>query len=154
MTLTNQQRAIRCQQVLTAYSDDDAYTNLVDFLADAIHWCHVNAHSFTDALEAAVMHFDAERSGDNIQGDINYKATNERNRTMPQSKPDQSEIHRPQLLSMAEKALEAFWQVIVKYYPEAESGDLSPLTTVRLETAVEAAIEEWVWANVPTTTNE
>ena len=24
--------------------------NLVDFLADAMHWCHVNGHSFTTRL--------------------------------------------------------------------------------------------------------
>ena len=41
MTVSNQERAIRCQQAMTAYSDDDAYTNLVDFLADAMHFCHV-----------------------------------------------------------------------------------------------------------------
>ena len=29
MTLTNQERADRCQQAITAYSDDDTFTNLV-----------------------------------------------------------------------------------------------------------------------------
>ncbi len=41
MTPSNQQRADRCQQAITAYSDDDDHSNLVDFLADAMHYCHV-----------------------------------------------------------------------------------------------------------------
>jgi hypothetical protein len=48
MTLTNQQRSDRCAKTLTAYSDDEPYTNLVDWLADA--------------LDSALMHFDAEIS--------------------------------------------------------------------------------------------
>jgi len=78
MTLTNQERAIRCQQAITAYSDDDTYTNLVDFLADAMHWCQVNGQSFRDALDTALMHFDAEMTGDDIIDDFNHPATNER----------------------------------------------------------------------------
>ena len=53
MTLSNQERADRCQQAITAYSDDDTYTNLVDFLADAMHWCDLHGHSFRDALDTA-----------------------------------------------------------------------------------------------------
>ena len=79
MTLTNQERAVRCQQAITAYSDDDTYTNLVDFLADAIHWCHVNGHSFRDTLDTALMHFEAEMTGDDILDDFNHEVTNERN---------------------------------------------------------------------------
>ena len=79
MTLTNQQRAGRCQEAITAYSDDDTYTNLVDFLADAMHFCHVQGHSFQDALDTAVMHFDAETNGDDILDSFNHDSTNERN---------------------------------------------------------------------------
>jgi len=79
MTLSNQERADRCQQAITAYSDDDAYTNLVDFLADAFHWCRVNGHSLSDALDTALMHFEAEMTGDDILDDFNRKPTNERN---------------------------------------------------------------------------
>jgi hypothetical protein len=64
MTLSNQERAVRCQQAITAYSDEDTYTNLVDFLADAMHWCRVNGHSFLAAFETAVMHFEAETTGE------------------------------------------------------------------------------------------
>jgi hypothetical protein len=62
MTLTNQQRSDRCGKSLTAYSDDEPYTNLVDWLADAMHWCHCNAHGIAEALDSALMHFDAEIS--------------------------------------------------------------------------------------------
>jgi hypothetical protein len=79
MSLTNQQRADRCQQAITAYSGDDTYTNLVDFLADAMHWCEANGHTFLDLLGTAQMHFDAEMTGDDILDDFNHELTNERN---------------------------------------------------------------------------
>ena len=78
MTLSNQERAIRCQQAIIDYSDDDTYTNLVDFLADAMHWCHVNGHGFHDALDTARMHFNAELTGDDILNDLNCEQTTER----------------------------------------------------------------------------
>jgi hypothetical protein len=80
MTLSNQERADRCQDAITAYSDDDNYTNLVDFLADMLHFCQFNGHSFPDALDTARMHFDAEINGDDILDDFNHQPTNERNR--------------------------------------------------------------------------
>jgi hypothetical protein len=78
MTLSNQERADRCQQAIDSYSDDDTYTNLVDFLADAMHFCHVNGHCFHDALDTAQMHFDAELADDDILDDLNHEATTER----------------------------------------------------------------------------
>ena len=77
MTLSNQERAFRCEQAITAYSDDDPYSNLVDFLADAFHWCRLNGHSLADAFETAVMHFEAEMRGDDILDSLNHEATNE-----------------------------------------------------------------------------
>jgi hypothetical protein len=56
--------------------------------------------------------------------------------------------------TVAEEALDAFWHVVVQRFPQAQTGDLSPLTAIRLKQAAESAIEEWVWANVPTTTTE
>jgi hypothetical protein len=53
------------------------------------------------------------------------------------------------LKTVADEATEAFWQVVVKHFPSATSGDLSPLTTARLHLAAEEAVAEWVWANVP-----
>jgi hypothetical protein len=55
------------------------------------------------------------------------------------------------LPSITDKALEAFWQAVVEHFPEAATGDLSPLTTFALERAAENAVEEWIFANVPTT---
>ncbi|MBI3408196.1 MAG: hypothetical protein HY040_07555 [Planctomycetes bacterium] len=48
---------------------------------------------------------------------------------------------------LADEALEAFWEVIVKHFPQATSGDLSPGQTMRLQLAAESAILEWVVSN-------
>jgi hypothetical protein len=152
MTLSNQERAIRCQQAITAYSDDDVYTNLVDFLTDAFHWCRVNGHSLADAFETALMHFEAEITGDDILDDLNSKPTNERNQPMTEPKTNQHDQRKQLLRSVTDEALDAFWQVIVQRYPQAESGDLSPWATITLSTAAENAIGEWIDNNVPATT--
>lgn len=60
MTLTNEQRSERCCRAIATYSDDDPRTNLIDWLADAMHWCTCNDHDFADVLDTAQMHFDAE----------------------------------------------------------------------------------------------
>jgi hypothetical protein len=78
MTLSNPEHAARCQQAIDAYTDDDTYTNLIDFLANAMHWCHIQGHSFPDILGTAQMHFDAELTGDDILDDLNNQVTNER----------------------------------------------------------------------------
>ena len=77
MTLSNQQRAARCEQAIAAYSGDDAYTDLIDFLADAMHFCHIHGHSFEHALDTARMHFDAELTGDDILADLNRQQPTE-----------------------------------------------------------------------------
>jgi prephenate dehydrogenase len=60
MTLTNKERITRCEEALNSYSDDDTYTNLVDWLADALHWCRSNKHDMAAAMDTALLHFDAE----------------------------------------------------------------------------------------------
>lgn len=50
---------------------------------------------------------------------------------------------------LIEEALNAFWDVIVKRYPEARTGDLSPLTTMRLDEVARIAVDEWICSNVP-----
>jgi len=50
---------------------------------------------------------------------------------------------------LIEEAIDAFWSVVVKHYPEAKTGDLSPETTIGLVNAAERAVEEWVEYNVP-----
>jgi len=51
------------------------------------------------------------------------------------------------LEAVVEDALRAFWEVIARRFPEAETGDLSPLTSISLGTAAETAVREWVWCN-------
>ena len=57
MTDSNQQRADRFQQAITAYSDVDDYINLVDFLADAMHFCDSTGQDFHIALAQACQHY-------------------------------------------------------------------------------------------------
>jgi hypothetical protein len=57
MTPSNQQRADRCHQGITAYSDGDDITSLVDFLADAMHWCDRTGQDFHLALAQACRHY-------------------------------------------------------------------------------------------------
>lgn len=45
-------------------------------------------------------------------------------------------------------ALEVFWQEIADAYPQAESGDLTPQTTLALESMADAAVEEWIQFNI------
>jgi hypothetical protein len=81
MTPTNQECADRCEKVIAAYSDDDTRTNLIDFLADAMHWCHLKGDDFRDALETAERHFDAETTPDDIAEDVARNDSAERNKS-------------------------------------------------------------------------
>jgi hypothetical protein len=49
---------------------------------------------------------------------------------------------------LADEALDAFWEVIVRHFPQAEFGDLSPEPTIGLHQAAIDAIEEWIQNNV------
>ncbi len=57
MTPSNQQRADRCQKAITAYSDDDDHSNLVDFLTDSMHWADANGEDFHLSLAQACRHY-------------------------------------------------------------------------------------------------
>jgi hypothetical protein len=57
MTESNQQRASRCQRAINAYSDEDDFTSLVDFLADAMHLCDSTGQNFHIALAQACRHY-------------------------------------------------------------------------------------------------
>jgi hypothetical protein len=50
--------------------------------------------------------------------------------------------------ALAYEALDAFWEVIVRRFPQAKFGDLSPERTIRLSDAAADAIEEWISNNV------
>jgi hypothetical protein len=73
---------------------------------------------------------------------------------MTKSKTAKQIAHEQLLHSVTEEAIDAFWNAVVERFPEAETGDLSPLTTIRFDQAAENAVAEWVWANVPSTTDE
>lgn len=51
---------------------------------------------------------------------------------------------------IVDEALEAFWDVVVKRFPEAETGDLSPGATIDLQITAEDAVGEWIANNVTT----
>jgi hypothetical protein len=54
-----------------------------------------------------------------------------------------------EIASLAREALDAFWQVIARHYPQARSGDLSIRRTIALQIAAENALVEWITNNVP-----
>ncbi len=58
-------------------------------------------------------------------------------------------MKHPDIESLAREAEDAFWQVVVKRFPTATGGDFSPEGTLAFETAIEAAIKEWISNNVP-----
>lgn len=51
---------------------------------------------------------------------------------------------------LADEALEAFWDVIVRHFPEAKFGDLSFEQTMALHDEASPAIREWISNNVET----
>lgn len=57
MTEKNDLRADRCERAISVYSADDSSTNLVDFLADAMHWCDSTGQDFHLALAQACRHY-------------------------------------------------------------------------------------------------
>ena len=61
------------------------------------------------------------------------------------------ELSKQRLRSAADEALAAFWEMVVRHFPTAETGDLSPWSAIKLQMAAENAIEEWVDNNVPAT---
>lgn len=62
-TLTNPKRAQRAARSISRYGDDIDEANLIDFLADAMHWCRQYGRDFDYCLRLAREHFDAESSG-------------------------------------------------------------------------------------------
>ena len=61
------------------------------------------------------------------------------------------DLSKQQLRSVANEALDAFWEVVVRHFPNAETGDLSPWSAIELQMAASNAVEEWVDNNVPVT---
>ena len=64
MESDNIQKAHRAGEVLDFYDEIDGTdpdSNVVDLLADLMHYCARTAWNFDSALETARMHFEAER---------------------------------------------------------------------------------------------
>lgn len=53
-------RAERFADILPLYPEDE-HTNVIDLLADLLHWCEANGVDFEDTLRISRMHFDSER---------------------------------------------------------------------------------------------
>ena len=45
------------------------------------------------------------------------------------------------IADLANEALDAFWEVVVRHNPQAKTGDLSPSTTITLTIAAQEGIE-------------
>ncbi len=58
-------------------------------------------------------------------------------------------MNKDVLKRVTDEAMDAFGEILVRNFPEATSGDLSPEITMQLVFAMEAAIKQWVSANVP-----
>lgn len=62
-TMTNPERARRAARSISEYGDDIDESNLIDFLADAMHWCRQYGQDFERCLRLAREHFEAETNG-------------------------------------------------------------------------------------------
>jgi len=54
------ERVQRCREALIAYANDGLFTNLIDLLADAMHFCDESGEDFHYALCVAGKHYLAE----------------------------------------------------------------------------------------------
>lgn len=59
-TMTNPKRAQRAATSISRYGDDVDEANLIDLLADAMHWCRQYGHDFERGLRLAREHFHSE----------------------------------------------------------------------------------------------
>ncbi len=54
---TNRERALQSEKAIARYGDDLLESNLIDLLADAMHWCDGNGQSFHYLLAQACRHY-------------------------------------------------------------------------------------------------
>ena len=54
---TNRERALRAEKAIAGYGDDLLESNLIDLLADAMHWSDSTGHSFHYLLAQACRHY-------------------------------------------------------------------------------------------------
>ena len=68
MNTYDDNRAKRCAQAIRSYNDEwDEKSNLIDFLADARHWCDRKGLCFGDLDRMAHQHYLAELSDERRQ---------------------------------------------------------------------------------------
>jgi hypothetical protein len=48
---------------------------------------------------------------------------------------------------LVEAAMDAFWESVANEYPEATTGDMSPLAEIAFENAARSAVVEWIANN-------
>jgi hypothetical protein len=68
----NRDRAARCLKAIRRYDTDSSssYTCLIDFLADAMHWCRFKGHYWHHVLDRASEHFSAEVFDENTPAEL------------------------------------------------------------------------------------
>ena len=64
--LTRKERSQRADKAIHGYASGDARENLVDFLADAIHWCDDLGEPFDEFYQTAKVHHSEERNSERI----------------------------------------------------------------------------------------
>jgi hypothetical protein len=57
---TNHQRALSAERAIFRYGEDLPESNLIDFLADAMHWCDREGRNFHNYLAQACRHYGNE----------------------------------------------------------------------------------------------
>ena len=60
----NRKRALRCEAAIASYGDDLVESNLIDLLADAMHWCDLRREDFHYVLARACCHYVRELNED------------------------------------------------------------------------------------------
>jgi len=66
-----------------------------------------------------------------------------------QFKQEQFKQEQFKFARIVDQAGTAFWETVVKNYPEAKTGDLSPIQVHDLEMAMTKALTEWLDNNIP-----
>ena len=56
-------------------------------------------------------------------------------------------MEKREIEQLTEDALDAFWEFVAERFPNAKTGDLSPLASFALGQAAETAVKEWIGNN-------
>jgi hypothetical protein len=128
--------------------------NVHRHLGAAVRELQTASQALYDALQRYLMDFaDSELPADLVAGMDELEAAW---RTADGKNPKSDGIHDETFdcESLVDGALEAIGEILMKYFPKAKHGDLSPERTIRLVLAMEAAIREWISNNVDSQTDD